>query len=113
MNTGTAMATAAQPVSNSLGIFILEKLPETNYELTSPLHIEVEQDDLYYIVSEAKSGVHSYDADLGLAIRKFVQAFVSNFELLQEHEGNLSDSLNEEMRTVKQFVRLKNADARI
>ncbi len=82
----------------------IRDLPARHYCLLRPTVIEVERENLGYVVSHPGTGVFAYDDNLTFALDKFYAAFVEEYEFLKHNENQLSPSLKHDLETFESVI---------
>ena len=86
-------------------VFRIPDIPDRRYCLSSPMVIEVEKEDTGYVISQPDTGVFVYHADLPDALTQFYEAFIEQYEFLENNVQHLSPSLKRELHVFKKLVR--------
>lgn len=85
-------------------VVTIKDLPARHYCLLRPTVIEVERENLGYVVSHPDTGVFTYDADLKFALDQFFAAFIEEYEFLKANENQLSPSLKHDLETFRNLI---------
>jgi hypothetical protein len=82
----------------------IKDLPARHYCLLRPTVIEIERENLGYVVSHPDTGVFAYDEDLTFALDQFFAAFVEEYEFLKDNANQLSPSLKHDLETFENVI---------
>ena|ERR1035441_408453 len=82
----------------------IENLPSRHYCLLRPTVIEVERENLGYIVSHPETGVFAHDKNLTAALDKFHAAFIEEYEFLKDNVNQLSPSLKHDLEVFENLI---------
>jgi len=82
----------------------IKSLPARHYCLVRPAVIEVERENLGYVVSHPDTGVFAYDENLTSALDKFYAAFIEEYEFLKDNANQLSPSLKHDLETFENVI---------
>ena len=82
----------------------IKDLPARYYCLLRPMVIEVERENLGYVVSHPDTGVFAYDENLTFALDQFYAAFVEEYEFLKDNANELSPSLKHDLEAFENVM---------
>ena len=83
---------------------LLRRLPSKNYQLVSPLFLEVESGFDRVSLWEARSGAYGAGKTLEEAVKDFQSMLEEMYEQLSESESTLSHALYEQLKYLRSII---------
>ncbi len=85
----------------------LPDIPDRRYRLRSPMVIEVETDEVGFVISQPQTDVFGYADDLSTALNRFFAAFIGQYEFLRDNASRLSPSLKKDFEKFESLLSLR------
>ncbi len=83
----------------------IKNIPSRHYCLSAPIIIEVKREGSGYLISNSDTGAFAGGEDLQIALDRFYDALVEEYEFLKDNENRLSPSLKRDLLKLEDTIR--------